>query len=61
LSLYRLGAASPNEKLEVAGVIRANTGFNINGTNGWSGTFTVKVSGVDKTCTVNGGIITNVA
>jgi len=56
-----VGTTSPAEKLEVAGRIRANTCFNINGTNGWSGTFTVKVSGVDKTCTVNGGIITNVA
>jgi hypothetical protein len=56
-----VGVTSPNEKLEVAGRIRANTGFNVNGTNGWSGTFTVKVSGIDKTCTVSGGIITNVA
>jgi hypothetical protein len=56
-----IGVTSPNEKLEVAGRVRANTSFNINGTNGWTGTFTVKVSGIDKTCTVSGGIITDVA
>lgn len=50
-----IGTSSPNETLEVAGKIRANTAFNINGTDGASGNFTT-VDG--KTVTVTNGIIT---
>lgn len=50
-----IGVTVPNEKLEVNGKIRANTAFNINGTDGVSGSFTT----VDlKTVTVTKGIIT---
>jgi len=52
-----IGTTGPNEKLEVAGWIRANTGFNLNGTTGKTGSFTT-VDG--KTVTVTGGIITNI-
>lgn len=45
------------EKLEVDGQVQTNTVFNVNGVNGWSGSFK---DGDDKTVTVSGGIIINV-
>ena len=58
-----INVASPNEDLEVAGKIRANTAFNVNGTNGVAdGTYTVGLKltggGVNGTITTKGGIIT---
>jgi len=50
-----INVAFANEKLEVGGKIRANSVFNVNGTDGVSGSFTT-VDG--KTVTVTGGIIT---
>lgn len=52
-----IGTTTPNELLEVNGKIRSNTGFNINGTDGASGSFTT-VDG--KTVTVTNGIITSI-
>ena len=43
-------------KLEVAGTVSSTTGFNTNGLNGWSGTF----SADGQVVTVTGGIITSV-
>lgn len=48
---------APNEDLEVAGTIRANTAFNINGSAGVSGSWTT-VDG--KTVTSTGGLITSI-
>lgn len=50
-----IGTTAPNERLEVAGKIRANTAFNINGVDGIDTSFTTTDG---KTITVVGGIIT---
>lgn len=58
-----IGTTTPNEKLEVEGKVRANTGFNVNGTNGISGTFNFYNDGTSGnviSITFNGGIITSV-
>ncbi len=52
-----IGTTSPSEKLHVDGNIRANTGFNFNGTAGL--TTNVTISGV--TLEFQGGILTGVA
>lgn len=52
-----IGTTTPNEKLHVVGKIEATTAFNINGTDGASGSFT---SADGKTITVSGGIITSI-
>jgi hypothetical protein len=49
-----IGTDSPNEHLEVTGKIRANTGFNLNGTDGVSNSTTGIITGL----TVSGGIVT---
>lgn len=65
-----IGTTNPNETLEVDGTIRANTAFNINGTDGDTDTYTVvtnaKIAGPNiqlktRTITVIGGIITDIS
>jgi hypothetical protein len=48
-----IGVSAPNENLEVADTIRANTFFNLNGTDGVTATYSLPGS-----ITVSGGIIT---
>lgn len=58
-----IGTTNPNEKLEVEGKVRANTGFNTNGTNGISGTFDFYNDGTSGNVvrmTFTGGILTSV-
>jgi len=58
-----IGTSTPNEKLEVEGKVRTNTGFNVNGADGVTGTFNFyhgDVSGNVSSITINGGIITDV-
>jgi hypothetical protein len=50
-----IGNANPDENLTVAGKVRTNTGFNVNGSDGATGSFTTADS---KTVTVTNGIIT---
>ena len=52
------GTKNPQEKLHCNAKIRADTAFNINGTDGWSGWFD---DGANFRLTVIGGIITAVA
>ena len=51
-----IGTTLPNEKLEVAGKIRALTAFNLNGTDGVSDSG----AGVPTALTISGGIVTAV-
>lgn len=55
-----IGTTGPNEKLEVAGKIRANTAFNLNGTDGLMEVlnFNGVSSGQVLTLTLSGGIAT---
>jgi len=54
-----IGVSSPNEKLEVAGKVRANTAFNVNGTDGINAIVAiVDRNGVTHTLTFTGGILT---
>jgi len=55
-----IGITTPNEKLEVGGKIRANTAFNLNGTDGISGIFTFGGGGTGEiaSMTFSGGILT---
>jgi len=52
------GVATPLEDVHAGDTVRADVAFNLNGTDGWSGTFT---NGDGDTVTVSGGIITGVA
>lgn len=55
-----IGVSSPNEKLEVGGKIRANTAFNVNGTDGISRTVSfLDQGGTRHTLTFTGGILTS--
>jgi hypothetical protein len=51
-----IGNNTPSYKLQVSGTVSSTTGFNTNGLNGWSGTF----SADGQLVTVTGGIITSV-
>jgi len=51
-----IGSTSSEYKLKVVGTVSSTTGFNTNGFNGWSGTF----SADGQVVTVTGGIITSV-
>lgn len=62
-----IGKSSPIEKLEVAGKIRADSAFNLNGTDGVSGTLMLPSNvsfngqfGAGVEIVISGGIITNV-
>lgn len=50
-----VGTSSPSEQIHVTDTVRADTAFNLNGTDGATGSFT---SNDGKTITVTGGIIT---
>jgi hypothetical protein len=52
-----IGTSSPSEKIHSTAKVRADTVFNVNGTDGASGTFTTADA---KTVTVTGGIITSI-
>jgi hypothetical protein len=55
-----IGTTSPNEKLEVAGKIRANTAFNVNGTDGISQVVSIlDRNGLHHNLTFTGGILTS--
>jgi hypothetical protein len=55
-----IGVTSPNEKLEVAGKIRANTAFNVNGTDGITQTINIlDKNNVRHTLVYTGGILTS--
>ncbi len=51
------GLNNPSEKVHSSAKVRADTVFNVNGTDGVSGTFTTADA---KTVTVTGGIITSI-
>ena len=51
-----VGVSAPNEKLECSAKIRANTGFNFNGTDGSTDTAAGTISDID----VQGGIVTSI-
>ena len=55
-----IGVTSPNEKLEVSGKVRANTAFNVNGTDGITQVVAIKdYNGATHTITFTGGILTS--
>ena len=56
-----IGVSSANEKLEVGGKINATDGYQINGTDGWTGTITITNADFSQiNIDVEGGLITNV-
>jgi len=57
-----IGVTAPNEALEVAGKIRSNAGFNVNGTDGLTGTYSFGGGGSGDIATMSftGGILTAV-
>jgi hypothetical protein len=52
-----VGNNAPSYKLHVSGTVSSTTGFNTNGLDGWTGTFS---TGDSRIATVTGGIITSV-
>jgi hypothetical protein len=54
-----ISPSRPNEKLEVAGKIRANTAFNVNGTDGITQVVTIQEGVRTHTLTFTGGILTS--
>lgn len=54
---WGFGTTDPQEDVHAADTVRADVAFNLNGTDGWSGSFT---NGDGATVTVSGGIITSV-
>jgi hypothetical protein len=55
-----IGTTTPNEKLEVAGKIRANTAFNVNGTDGITQAINIlDKNNVRHTLVFTGGILTS--
>ena len=57
-----IGVSTPNESLEVGGKIRANTAFNLNGTDGLTSQVVALAKltsgGADGSITITGGIVT---